>query len=162
MGAVAVAALPLIRYVQKTTAEAAAAGFLQRVHLAQQTFRSDQSGTGYAASLDSLTLPCPGAARSMLTGDEIRSLERRGYAAHLRAAEGATTLAVDCHGRAMVSNYYISAVPRSVDSPGQQAFAATAAGRIFVFFDGVAPLESDMGSTGLATPLETLSTFKIP
>jgi hypothetical protein len=98
----------------------------------------------------------------MLSGAEIRSLERRGYATQLRAAEGATTLAVDCHGRAMVSNYYISAVPRSVDSPGQRAFAATAAGRIFVFFDGVAPLESDMAPTGLATPLETLSTFKIP
>jgi hypothetical protein len=162
VGAVAVAALPLIRYVRKTTAEAAAADFLQRVHLAQQTFRSAQSVTGYAASLDSLTLPCHGAARSMLMADEIKSLEHSGYAAQLRAAEGATTMAIDCHGRAMVSDYYVAAAPRSVDSPGQQAFAATAAGRIFVFFDGIAPLESDMGPTGLATPLEALSTFKIP
>jgi hypothetical protein len=162
VGAVVVAALPLIRYVKKTTAEAAAADFLHHVQVAQQTFRSTQPGAGYASSLDSLTRPCPGAAQAMLIGDEIRLLEQSGYAAQLRAAAGATSSAVDCHGRAIVSDYYAAVAPRSVDSPGQQALAATAAGGIFVFFDGIAPLESDMTPRGLATPLEALRTFKIP
>ena len=38
----------------------------------------------------------------------------------------------------------------------------TATGRIYVFFDGVAPLERDMAAGGLATPLESVPTFKIP
>jgi hypothetical protein len=38
----------------------------------------------------------------------------------------------------------------------------TGTGRIFVFFDGVAPLESDMRPEGLATPLESVPAFKIP
>ena len=162
VGAVVVAALPLIRHVRKTTAEAAAADFLRHVQVAQQSFRSTQAGSGYASNLDSLSRPCPGGVQTMLMGDEIRSLEQRGYAAQLRAAEGATSSAVDCHGRAIVSDYYVAAAPRSIDSSGQQAFAATAAGRIFVFFDGIAPLESDMSPVGLATPLDALSTFKIP
>jgi hypothetical protein len=31
-----------------------------------------------------------------------------------------------------------------------------------VFFDGIAPLESDMAAGGLAVPLDTLEQFKIP
>jgi hypothetical protein len=38
----------------------------------------------------------------------------------------------------------------------------TATGNIYVFFDGVAPLERDMTATGLATPVESVPAFKIP
>lgn len=162
VGAVIVAALPLVRYVQKRTAESGAADFLRRVQVAQHAFRASQPAAGYAASFESLTAPCPGGRPGMLRGDAISSLEQLGYAAQLRAAEGATPLALDCHGRPTVSDYYAAASPRSVASAGQQAFAATAAGRIFVFFDGIPPLERDMAPSGLATPLDALGTFKIP
>jgi hypothetical protein len=61
-----------------------------------------------------------------------------------------------------VSDYYAAAAPRSVQTAGQQAFAMLAAGRIYVFFDGIAPLERDMTPDGLAVPLDALRTFKIP
>jgi hypothetical protein len=84
------------------------------------------------------------------------------YEVKVRAAEGATPLPPDCHGRPTTSDYYASAVPTSAAAAGQQAFAMTATGRIFVFFDGIAPLERDMTPSGLATPLESVPTFKIP
>lgn len=161
-GAAIVAALPVVRYIQKESAESAASDFLRRVHDAQQSFRSSQSGAGYAASFASLTTPCPGGGRAVFMADEIGALQGRGYDAQLRAARGATPVALDCHGHQTVSDYYAAAAPRSVEVAGQQAFGVTGAGRIFVFFDGIAPLESDMEPSGLATPLEAVSTFKIP
>jgi len=162
IGAAIVASVPFVRYVQKRSAESAAAEFVRRVQLAQQSFRSSQQGMGYAASIESLTVPCPGSGSGTPLADAVNSLERIGYTAQLRAAEGATSVAPDCHGRPTVSDYYAAAAPQPAKSAGQQAFAATAGGRIFVFFDGIAPLERDMAASGLATPLDGLSTFKIP
>lgn len=162
IGTAIVASLPFVRYVQKRGAESAAADFVRHVQLAQQSFRSSQQGMGYATSFESLTMPCPGSGSGTLSADAINSLERIGYSAQLRAAEGATPVAPDCHGRPTVSDYYAAAAPQLVKSAGQQAFAATGGGRIFVFFDGIAPLERDMAPSGLATPLDSLSTFKIP
>jgi hypothetical protein len=74
---------------------------------------------------------------------------------------GAISGALDCHGRPLSSDYYAALSP-SDGTVGQQAFAITGTGRIFVFFDGIAPVERDMTADGLATPIEALDTFKIP
>ena len=162
VGIVAIVAVPFMRHAQKTRAESAAAAFLGRLHAGQRAFRMSHSSLGYAPGFDSLTMPCPGSRAAPLTMNDITSLGTSGYDATLRSAEGASTGALDCHGRPLVSDYYAAVAPRSVDARGRQAFAVTSTGRIFLFFDGIAPLERDMLATGLATPLDTLDTFKIP
>jgi hypothetical protein len=62
----------------------------------------------------------------------------------------------------VVSDYYASAEPGSSRPPAHQAFAVTSAGRVFVFFDGIAPRERDMAPGGTATPLEQVPALKIP
>lgn len=70
-------------------------------------------------------------------------------------------MGTDCHGRATSSDFYAAVAPRSA-LDGRQAMAMLSWGRIYVFFDGIAPLESDMGPRGLAVPLDRLESFKIP
>jgi hypothetical protein len=161
IGTIAVVSVPLLRHVQKRQAETAAIEFLRRVHIAQHAFRSGRADGGYASDFASLTVPCAGKMPGVLTEKDSVALNDSGYQAHLRRADGAVPLSVDCHGRTTVSDYYAAVSPASVESPGQQAFATTAAARIFVFFDGIAPLERDM-TAGLATPLDALDAFKIP
>jgi hypothetical protein len=162
LGIVVVAALPLVNYARREQAEAAAAGFLQKLRTGQEAFRT-RGGIGYASELSSLTFPCPGQTSSPLNPDDLSLVAAAGYEVALWPAASAETQGVDCHGRSTVSDYYAFAQPRSPETPARQAFATTAsAGRIFVFFDGIAPLESDMGPGGLATPLDAVESFKIP
>lgn len=161
LGIVVVTLIPFVRHAQQTRAESTASAFLGRVHAGQQAFRESHGNAGYASALDSLTMPCRGGNGVPIPASDVTALERAGYDAILRPAELAVSAVKDCHGRPLVSDYYAAVSPRSVQSPGRQAFAVTSSGRIFVFFDGIAPLERDMAG-GLATPLDALDTFKIP
>jgi hypothetical protein len=84
-----------------------------------------------------------------------------GYRFVLRAARTARDVGLDCHGRRTASDFYAAATPAN-EFAGREAMAMTSWGRIYVFFDGIAPLESDMAVGGLAVPLDTLEAFKIP
>jgi hypothetical protein len=143
-------------YVQMHAAEDAAAMLLERIVEAQREFRDRNGRRGYATDLASLVARCPGDQNSAL---ELP--ERFEYELTLRAAEGAALRGTDCHGRPVASDFYAAAWPMSALS-GRQAFAVTARGRIHVFFDGLPPREADFRPQGLAVPLDTLRTFKIP
>ena len=158
LGVVVVGAVPFVRYAQKGRSEAAIVDVLRALHAAQAEFRQSGNGTGYAITIESLR-SCTDQ-RTVSLGMDARAVPE--YEVKVRAAEGATPLPPDCHGRPTTSDYYASAVPTSVAAAGKQAFAMTATGRIFVFFDGIAPLERDMAPSGLATPLESVPTLKIP
>jgi hypothetical protein len=114
---------------------------------------------GFATELNSLTRGCDGAPE--LSDEVLASLERAGYALQLRAAGSATIIGRDCDGFALADDYYVAAAPRDSSKPGQQAFAARAGGDLFLFYDGVAPRESEM-NRGLATPAAQRGRFKIP
>jgi hypothetical protein len=157
-GAVAAAAVPLARYAEKNRQEGVAVDFLRDVHAAQQRFREMHGG--YATELVSLTDVC-GDGAPLLPPTRVDVLHGAGYSLQLRALDSAAVIRRDCRDRALAADYYVAASPRSSASPAQRAFAASGDGRIYVFFDGVAPIEKDMKG-GLATPLETLNTFRIP
>jgi hypothetical protein len=162
IGILGVGALPFVRYCHKTQAQAVAADFLKRVHEKQLVVQSEVREKGFMVTLSSLVTVCPQTISSVLTSEHVISVEAAGYEVGVRPAEGSTPGPPDCHGRPTASDYYAWARPRSVESPGQQAFAMTATGKIYVFFDGIAPLERDMTATGLATPVESVRAFKIP
>jgi hypothetical protein len=154
-GAVAV---PVASYARMRQAEVGAAAALARVTDAQRAFRTRPGHGGYATAVASLITPCPGDERAML---DPRQGVARHYTMIIRAAQDARGLGVDCHGRAMASDYYAALQPASALA-GRQAFATTARARIYVFFDGIAPREPDMRFGGLALPLDTVDRFEIP
>jgi hypothetical protein len=140
-------------------AEQAAADTLATIVDAQRTFRKTGGRGGFATDVNSLQRPCPGETAPVIAG--ALTATEHGYVLLLRAANGSTPVGTDCHGRPTASDFYAAVHPADVWA-GRQALATTWWGRSYVFFDGVAPLESDMGGSGLAVPLDTLSTFKIP
>ena len=160
VGTAAAIAFPLGWHIQTLRHESAAEELLRAVRRAQITFRSAASSGGYATNVASLLTTCPAPA---LPGPPLTALAAvSGYTVTLRPAFGSAIVGVDCHGRSTSSDYYVAVAPGPDPGYGRRAFAMTSDGRIFVFFDGVAPLEQDMEAGGLATPRDALDTFKIP
>jgi type II secretory pathway pseudopilin PulG len=158
LGATGVVLVPVLTYARMDRAEHAASERLIAIREAQRAFRRAGGAGGYATDLVSLATPCPGEAVRALPAD---SHTRGDYTVVLRAARQARDVGLDCHGRRTVSDFYAAAAPANAFA-GRQAMAMTSWGRIYVFFDGIAPLESDMAAGGLAVPLDTLHDFKIP
>lgn len=160
--AIIVAAIPLARHYRMSAAEAAAAETLAIIARAQNQFRGS-GREGYAVEWASLFTPCNVPPTPLIEPDLADKLaQKHGYRLSLRAATAAMVLGADCRGHALVSDYYVSVEPLRVGVDGRRALAATSMGRIYAFPDGVAPRENDMAEGGLALPLETLETFKIP
>lgn len=160
IGILVVGAIPFVRYAQKQAAEATAAGVLGVIHQAQERFHA--AAGGYATDLASLTTACPGQHAATLTPAVVEEARGAAYEIALRASQAASARGTDCHGRPVTSDFYAAVRPASAGSAGQRAFAVTASGRIFLFYDGVPPREEDMAAGGLATPLEAADTFTIP
>jgi type II secretory pathway pseudopilin PulG len=138
-------------------AEDAAAETLSAIREAQRVFR--RATGGYATDLASLTRGCPSQAVAMLR-EPLATAEYE-YRVVLRASSRAMEAGSDCHGKPTASDFY-AAVSPGQPWAGRQAMAVTSRGRIYVFFDGIAPVERDMDTGGLAVPLDALDTFKIP
>jgi hypothetical protein len=160
--------VPIATYARLRNAELAAPDTLLAVGKAQATFRRNGGHGGYATDLASLRTPCPepSASQSALSPPTVKETGTvfdvpPGYVLSLRAARDARPGGLDCHGRATSSDFYAALAPRG-PLDGRQAMAMLSWGRIYVFFDGIAPLESDMGMRGLAVPLDQLEGFKIP
>jgi hypothetical protein len=158
VGTVVAAAVPLIRYAGMERDERTAIRVLQRVHAAQVEFQRRTGG--FAIDPASLTTACPGA-QAVLPSESLAELADADYSFELRAPAGAIVNGRDCQGREIASDYYVAAAPRSAAAAGRQAFAGRSDGRLHLFYDGIAPRETDIAA-GLATPLELRETFKIP
>lgn len=130
--------------------EARAAAVIADVVERQREFRAGAGRGGYATTLESL-VTCVGGGQQAASLD---ALAAPGYRLTLRAAVAAVSVGTDCRGRPTTSDYIVAAEPVRVGEDGLQAFAAMASGRVFAFFDGVAPREADMAPGGLAVPLD--------
>jgi type II secretory pathway pseudopilin PulG len=158
LGIAAAVSVPLVSHSRSTSAEARAAVALGEIGEAQRRFRARAGHGGYATDLASLRTPCPGEQQGALSAEHASVA---GYSLLVRSTIAARPVGTDCHGRPMTTDYYAAAEPVTPLS-GRLALAMTARARIYVFIDGLAPVESDMAVGGLAVPLDTLDAFKIP
>jgi hypothetical protein len=161
LGAALAVAWPFGRYALKVRAERTALEAVERIREAQTAFRTVGGRGAFAVSLESLTAPCDGAP-APLSLAVLADLASQGYEATLRLRNSASPSGADCHGRPTAPDYYLSVQPVDGAVAGQRAYAATAASEPYVFFDGVAPREEDIGPGGLAVPASALATFRIP
>jgi hypothetical protein len=155
---IAAVAEPLVTHLAGRRQEDAAAEWIASLRSAQERFRS--AAGGYATDLSALASACPGGT-AVWSADALAALASMGYQVALRSARHAAVGPSPCGGAPMASDYYVAVAPRQGTGPAQRAFAATARGDIFVFFDGIAPHEQDIAS-GLATPLAEADRFVIP
>jgi hypothetical protein len=157
-GTVATVSIQVRAQLRMRDAEKAAAAALSAIVDAQRAFRKAGGRGGYATDLQSLIQPCAGAPATLSAPPPVAADD---YRVVLRAAQRASPVGTDCHGRPTASDFY-AAVQPAHEWAGRQAMASTAWGRIYVFFDGLPPVERDMDAGGLAVPLDTLDSFKIP
>ena len=158
LGIFAAVAVPVTRYALKQRHEQTALDVVEDVRAAQERFRRGTGG--YASDVASLVTQCPGQD-AVLAAGRLDDLRGAGYALTLSAESVEPQMSRDCHGRAVVPGYFLTAVPVAAEEAAQQAFAARASGDVVVFYDGVAPRPADIAA-GLATPAAERNTFKIP
>jgi len=161
-GIVTAASTRILSYHSMRSTEYATVALMQLVGEAQQRFRTAGGEGGYATDLESLRTPCPGQTQAALSDVAVKALGSARYELLVRPRAGSAFAGVDCHGRQTARDFYLSARPRVTGVDGERAMAMTASGRIFLFFDGIPPREADMTAGGLATPLDSLETLKIP
>ena len=157
-GLVVATSVPIARYEWRDQRERVAIDVVRQAVEAQRRFR-ERTGA-YATSPASLTTLC-GDVPAWLSADIQHRLHEAGYYLELRAAEGAHRAGPDCHGLPLADDYYVSVAPLASDGVPRQAFASRGDGHIYLFYDGIAPLESDMAG-GLATRVEDRERFVIP
>jgi hypothetical protein len=161
LGAAVALAWPFARYAIKIRNEATALDVIREVRDAQRAYHGRPGAAGFAGSVAALTTACPDAAAA-LAASQLTRLSGAGYELILRPRAGARSAGLDCRGEAIVEDYYAGVQPVSAATAAQRAYAATGEGDVFVYFDGVAPLERDMAAGGLATPAAALESFRIP
>jgi hypothetical protein len=158
VGIAVAASAPLVRYAARERHEQTAIRVVRQVHEAQLALRSRTGG--FATELSSLVAPCAGAS-AVVAPQIIEQLTGAEYRLDLRAAAGAATAGVDCEGRPLVTDYFVTATPVAPWAAARQAVGGRGDGRLFLFHDGVAPREIDI-ENGLVTPVEARRSFKIP
>lgn len=157
-GVIIAVAVPLTRYALRERYEQTAIEVLREVQHAQRSLH--QRSGAYAVTSVSLTSPC-GDSPAWLRASSLERLSEVGYVMELRAAREGSNSSADCHGEPLVTAYYVAVRPESANAIARQAFAASSDGHIYLFYDGIPPVEADM-QTGLATRVEARDTFKIP
>jgi hypothetical protein len=154
VGTLVAAAFPAGHYAWTMARERAAISRLEAIVGAQQAFRERGGHGGYAASLESLTTPCPGASAVLDARSSDGEIHDGGYRLTMRPARGASAGPADCHGRSTTTDFLAFAMPIRAGIDGTRSMTTGAAGRVFLFHDAVAPAEADMAPGGLAVPLD--------
>lgn len=133
-------AIPTIFRSKLAASETSAIGTLRIVHTAQLTY-SLTCGYGLFA------LDFPGLGG--VSGDEFLPEDltvsptprKSGYTYELQTGPGGPSGLADCNGAPTTTEYYVSAVPLTVGSTGNRAFASNQGNVIWQDTTGVAPVE---------------------
>ena len=149
IGIIAAIAVPGLLRARMSGNEASAIGSLRAINSAESTFASSCAGGGYAVKLADLAKTPPSSTSAFISPDMAADPTiKSGYTVTL-AIDGAagvnaavTPVANICNAPSTpaASSYYGSAVPVTLGSTGQRAFATDTRGTIFFDNTGVAPI----------------------
>ena len=141
IGIIAAIAIPGLLRARMSGNEASAIGSVRAINSAQASYSSSAANGGYAISLVTLALPCPGSAQGFISPDlSLQPSLKSGYTVTLAAATAGVALTVaDCGGTMPQTDYFATAVPITVGTTGGRGFGSTASGTIFFMTNGTAP-----------------------
>jgi len=149
IGIIAAIAVPGLLRARMSGNEASAIGSLRAINSAESTYASSCAGGGYAIHLVDLAKTPPSSTSAFISPDmALDPTIKSGYTVALDIDKTAgvnaavTPAASTCNTSsvAAASSYYASAVPVTVGSTGQRAFATDTRGTIFFTNNGVAPI----------------------
>jgi hypothetical protein len=101
-----------------------------------------------------LVLPCPGGSNGFISPDlNANGVIKSAYTITLAAGAGAVAGINDCNGTATQTAFYGTAVPQTVGTSGNRAFAVNAGGTVWQDTSGVAPAEP-FAAGGTISPIQ--------
>jgi len=144
IGIIAAIAIPGLMRARMPGNEASAIGSLRAVNSGQATYAASAAGGGYAATLTVLGIPCGGigGGRQPFLSPDLTSAAlvlKSGYNVTMVQAAGSAAGPNDCNTTPSVMGYYATAVPATIGTTGQRAFATNQAMTVFQDPTGVAP-----------------------
>ena len=154
VGLIAAIAVPGLLRARMSGNEASGIGSLRTVVSAQASYAAAAGSGGYATSLATLAVPCPGTTQGFIAPDLAQDPSvKSGYTIRMeRAGEGSGPL--DCNGVQTGTDFYATAVPVTFETTGRRAFSTSAAGTVYEGFDGRPPSASST-IDGTARPLRS-------
>ena len=139
IGIIAAIAVPGLLRARMSGNEASAIGSMRAINSAEAAY-SSSGGGGFATSLAVLAAACGSGTQGFISPDlGSNGVVKSGYTVTLAAATTTAVVAKDCNNVDTHSGYFATAIPVTVGSTGQRAFAAGAAGTIFFTQAGTAP-----------------------
>jgi type IV pilus assembly protein PilA len=155
IGIIAAIAVPGLLRARMSGNESSAIGSLRAVNSAEASYSSAAGNGGYAISLATLALACPGSAQGFISPDLATNPSvKSGYNILMAAGAGAQVVANDCNGTPSQTAYYVTGLPVTVGTTGNRGFSTNAAGTIFFTANGVATAEAAMAPGGGGTPIQ--------
>jgi type IV pilus assembly protein PilA len=152
IGIIAAIAVPGLLRARISGNEASAIGSTRAVVSAQTDYWA--SAGGYATSLIVLADACPGSDVPFISPDlgGAATVTKSGYDFTLVPGAGGAASGTDCNGAAGNTQFYVTAIPDTVGSTGNRAFAADQTSTLYQRQDGVAPTDPP-GDDATATML---------
>jgi type IV pilus assembly protein PilA len=153
IGIIAAIAVPGLLRARMSGNEASAIGSMRAVSSAQAAYSSAAGGGNYATSLTILGVACGSSGQGFLPPDmaAAATVNKSGYKVTMATA-GAVGPA-DCNTKVTGADFYATAVPITIGSTGNRAFATSAAATIYQDGTGAAPT-SVATLAGTATPIQ--------
>ena len=143
IGIIAAIAVPGLLRARMSGNEASAIGSMRAINTAQQNY--SQLCNGFATALTQFA-PA-GGAQPYLSPDmtAAATIVKSGYSTTVAAGAAAVAVAGSPCGAGVMTNYYASSVPSTVNSTGTRGFATNNGGTIYQDTTGVAPTETGAG-----------------
>ncbi len=144
IGIIAAIAVPGLMRARMSGNESSAIGSMRAINSGEATYSSSAARGGYAISLVTLGLPCGTATGQGFISPDLGSanpVAKSGYTVTLAAGANAVAGPNDCNGTATQTGYYATAVPQTIGTTGQRAFATNQASTIYFLATGAAPAE---------------------
>jgi len=155
IGIIAAIAVPGLLRARMSGNEASAIGSMRAVSSAESAYSSAAAGGGYATDLATLGIACGSSGQGFLPPDLAQTgpVLKSGYNVDLAAMTGAGAGPADCNTTPSSTDFYATAVPATIGSTGNRAFATSAAATIYQDATGAAPADTAVQG-GTATPIQ--------
>ena len=156
IGIIAAIAIPGLLRARMSGNEASAIGSMRAIASGQAVFSASAAQGGYSGSLTRLATPCPGGTAPFLSADLTVSNTptKSGFNLTMIGTAGGP---VACIGGASAVDFYATAVPVSLGTSGNRAFAVNQVGTVWQDATGAAaPTVAQRGAAPAApiTPIQ--------
>jgi prepilin-type N-terminal cleavage/methylation domain-containing protein len=138
IGIIAAIAIPGLLRARMSGNEASAIGSMRAIASGEAVYSSSAASGGYAATMTRLGFLCPNSTAPFLSADltVAASVIKSGYTITMPAAAGAAAGPLDCNAVVSTTAYYATAVPLSLGTSGNRAFATNTVGTVWQDQDG--------------------------